>query len=236
MINLYKFDIIPILHCIGGNTINTCKYCSREINNKGSLTAHQNQCINNPERVVRKRSPLAGAQKGCKAHNKGVPMSDAQKKKLSSSLKASPLVTGKASTPEKELLRIKRITDKAKLNNGGYREGSGRGMKGWYKNIFCDSSWELAFLIYHLDNDIEITRCKEVRKYIYADVERDYHPDFVVENTIYEIKGYVTDQSIAKSLANPDIKIINKHDIKFYLDYAVDTYGKDFVSLYETKK
>jgi len=41
-----------------------CIYCNREINNKGSLKAHQNTCKNNPQRIKYVRSPLAGAKKG----------------------------------------------------------------------------------------------------------------------------------------------------------------------------
>ena len=51
-------------------------------------------------------------------------------------------------------------------NTGGYRHGAGHGKSGWYKGIHCDSSWELAFLIYHLENGLYIERCKERRKYI----------------------------------------------------------------------
>jgi len=41
-----------------------CIFCGREINNTGSLTAHQNVCKENPEAVKYKRSPKAGLQKG----------------------------------------------------------------------------------------------------------------------------------------------------------------------------
>ena len=36
--------------------------------------------------------------------------------------------------------------------SGGLRHGSGRGKKGWYKGYWCDSTWELAWVIYQLDN------------------------------------------------------------------------------------
>lgn len=29
---------------------------------------------------------------------------------------------------------------------GGYKPGSGRGKKGWYKGFFCDSSWDMAVI------------------------------------------------------------------------------------------
>jgi hypothetical protein len=43
-------------------------------------------------------------------------------------------------------------------NLGGYVKGSGRGKKGWYKGIFCDSSWELAFVIFCLETNKKIKR------------------------------------------------------------------------------
>lgn len=52
--------------------MNKCIYCEKEINNKGSLISHQNQCLNNPDRVPRKRSPNAGLKKGNIPWNKGL--------------------------------------------------------------------------------------------------------------------------------------------------------------------
>jgi len=37
---------------------------------------------------------------------------------------------------------------------GGKRIGSGRGKSGWYKGYWCDSSWELAYVIYNIDHDV----------------------------------------------------------------------------------
>ena len=48
-----------------------CKFCNREILNKGSLTDHIKRCILNPKRIKKNRSPKAGAQKGNKSWNKG---------------------------------------------------------------------------------------------------------------------------------------------------------------------
>lgn len=48
-----------------------CQYCSREINNAGSLRAHETVCKENPNAVKKVRSPNAGAKKGQVAWNKG---------------------------------------------------------------------------------------------------------------------------------------------------------------------
>ena len=102
-------------------------------------------------------------------------------------------------------MRISRISEKAKLNNGGYRQGSGRGKKGWYKGFFCDSSYELAFVIYCLEHNKTITRNLIRRKYIWEGRERNYIPDFFVDNEFIEIKGYKTKQWEAKLKCNPDV-------------------------------
>lgn len=118
-------------------------------------------------------------------------------------------------------------------HTGGYRKGAGHGKSGWYNGIYCDSSWELAFVIYHIDNGLNIKRCKERRKYTFNGKEHIYIPDFVTDNGIIEIKGYKTAQWLEKENQNPDIKVLYKDDIKFYIDYAVKHYGKNYIKLYD---
>ena len=119
---------------------------------------------------------------------------------------------------------------------GGYRNGSGRGKSGWYTGIYCDSSWELAFVIYHLDNNLNISRCKEKRYYIFENKKHIYYPDFVTDAGIIEIKGYYTEQVKAKQKQNEDIIIIDKIGITPYLEYVELHYGKDFTYLYDDSK
>ena len=45
-----------------------------------------------------------------------------------------------------------------KGGSGGYREGSGRSKSGYYKGIYCGSTYELAWMIYQLDNKIAFSR------------------------------------------------------------------------------
>lgn len=45
--------------------MHNCKFCNKEIKNKGSLVAHQQCCKNNPDRTQHFRSPNAGRHKGC---------------------------------------------------------------------------------------------------------------------------------------------------------------------------
>lgn len=123
------------------------------------------------------------------------------------------------------------------LNNhkhGGYRKGSGIGKHGYYKGIYCDSTWELAFLIYHLDHNLYIERCKEKRKYIYENKEHIYIPDFITNEGIFEIKGYYNKITYAKANQNKDIIILGKEEIQKYLDYIYNTYNiKNIYDLYD---
>lgn len=116
---------------------------------------------------------------------------------------------------------------------GGYRIGSGHSKHGSYKGIRCDSTWELAFLIYHIEHNLYIERCKEKRTYFWKNENHIYYPDFITSEGIIEIKGYITEQSIEKSKQNPDIKIISKNEIMLYINYVVDKYGKDFYKLFD---
>lgn len=119
---------------------------------------------------------------------------------------------------------------------GGYCKGSGRGKSGWYKGIHCDSSWELAFVVYHIDNNLKIERCKEQRKYIFNGEEHVYIPDFITDEGIIEIKGYSSVQWKEKEYQNNDIKVLYKEDIIFYLNYVIKKYGSDFINLYDNSK
>lgn len=117
-------------------------------------------------------------------------------------------------------------------NLGGYRKGSGRGKSGWYKNFFCDSSWELAYLIYHLDHNIEIKRNYERFEYIFEGKIKNYIPDFIVNNELIEIKGYNSSEWQVKLTTVRNIKVLYKNDIKPYLEYVTSKYGKNFIELY----
>lgn len=124
-----------------------------------------------------------------------------------------------------------------KYHLGGFKEGSVKNYKsGWYHGIHCDSSWELAFIIYHEEHGNKIKRYKEIRHYILNGKEYNYHPDFIVnDKDIYEIKGIKSKMSDAKQLYNKDIIFLYRKDMKIYLDYVIEKYGKNFIDLYDKK-
>lgn len=107
---------------------------------------------------------------------------------------------------------------------------SGRGKKGYYKGFQCDSSYELAYVIYCLDHNIQIERCKEYFEYEYQGKKHRYYPDFVVNDEIVEIKGFWNGRVNAKRdavlLQNRKYKILFPKDMDFIFKYIEEKYGK----------
>lgn len=150
--------------------------------------------------------------------------------------------TGRASTPEKEEERKLKISKTMLANKkcGGYRPGSGRSISGWYKGYWCDSSWELAYVIYNLDHNIKFKRNNKSFTYFLDNKQRKYFPDFILEDNSYvEIKGRDSDNEWKCKLEyfpkNIKLIVINYITIKPYLKYAENKYGKNFTELYESR-
>lgn len=115
-----------------------------------------------------------------------------------------------------------------------------------YKNMYFDSSWELAFYIYHKDKGSKIEREPNSFDYIKNGVIHKYFPDFKINNKYYEIKG---DQYLEfykngnpKTLKDNHEKFLcmKKHkvtllwskQIKKYIDYVCENYGKDYLDTF----
>lgn len=108
---------------------------------------------------------------------------------------------------------------------------------GTYANISCDSSWELAFILYCLDHNISIIRNRiDFFTYNAKGTEHKFYPDFKIEDTYIEIKGRRDETSDLKAQCIPEdvkFKILYKDDIKPYIDYAVNKYGENYIELYD---
>lgn len=130
---------------------------------------------------------------------------------------------------------LKKLSELSYLKNNfhGYHEKSGRGKSGRYKNIWCDSSWELAFVIWCQDNNKNIKRNTEKFQYIWENKKKNYIPDFIVDGELIEIKGWSTNQWKAKELQVKNITVFYKDKMKPILDYVVKNYGKNFIKLYD---
>lgn len=206
-----------------------CEFCGKEFPSRNSHNSHKGKCKNNPNSTWRPHNISMESRKKISDKLRGRPLSESTKQKISLSLK------GKPNHPQSKETK-KKISETCKKNkcSGGYRQGSGRGKKGTYKGYYCDSSWELAYVIYNLDHNIKFERNEKLFPYEFNGEQHKYKPDFI-ENGIYvEIKGYFTEQVKAKEFAFPyQLKYIDKESIKPYLSYVEDKYGKDFIRLYE---
>jgi hypothetical protein len=133
--------------------------------------------------------------------------------------------------PERETARREKISATARrVGLGGYRHGSGIGRQGRYQGIWCDSSYELAFVIYALDHGFTFERNWQSFPYTFRGVLRRWMPDFRLSGGRYlEIKGYISEQVQAKFAAFPHpLIIVQKRNLQFVFDYVVGKYGKDF--------
>lgn len=223
-----------------------CIFCGKEILHIGSLCSHEKYCKLNPNREKRiistyNRHCVTPWNKGLTKNNdERIALITIKTSSTKEKLKREGkyINTGKASTIEKEKERRKKISQTMKGNPlaGGKRHGSGRGKKGWYKGYFCDSSWELAYVIYNIEHGIEIERNTEGFDYVFEGRKHKYYPDFKLSDGSYvEIKGAMTKQNKIKiDSFNGTLIVLGKEEIKPYLEYAVQKYGKDYIKLYES--
>ncbi len=118
---------------------------------------------------------------------------------------------------------------------GGYRQGSGRGKHGWYKGYYLDSNYELAYLIYCLDHNIDIVRNKQSFQYIDTDNKtKNFYPDFRVNGKLTEIKGFYTHNLDLKiQSVNEPIDVLFPEHLQNVFEYVKNKTGLDIKNLYK---
>jgi len=120
---------------------------------------------------------------------------------------------------------------------GGYRKGSGRSKKGYYKGIYCGSTYELCWVIHALDHNVKFDRFEGC-------LEKDgirYFPDFLLDDrkTIIETKGYESSQTVDKKTRVAEhfgyiVKVLRKDDLEYAFSYVESKYNtKKFYELYD---
>ena len=216
-----------------------CEYCNKECFGKNSLIQHQLRCSNNPNKI----DCYIPNNVGKIPWNKGLTKeADARVYKNAQTLhnryENGELKVWCYGLTKDSDERIAKYVKKLKDNPdcGGYREKSGYGKSGTYKGIFCNSTWELAYLIYCIDKNYKIERCNKYYTYLGTDnLEHKYYPDFIVNDEIVEIKGYITESWKMKLpiVERENIKVLYKDDMKDILEYVINTYGEDFYKLYD---
>lgn len=120
-------------------------------------------------------------------------------------------------------------------NRGGYRKEAGRGKMGWYKGYYCNSTWELAWVIYSLDNGIVFERNLTGFKYLFNNKIMKFYPDFKLpDGTYVEIKGWITPKDVEKitQFKHPLI-VLKEREIRPIINYVIEKYGANYYNLYE---
>jgi len=64
----------------------------------------------------------------------------------------------------------------------------GAAKKGWYRGYWCDSTYELLFVIYTLDHEIELERNLEVFPYEFEGRLQRWIPDFRLAETVVTLR------------------------------------------------
>lgn len=199
-----------------------CTYCGKSCKNDNSHRNHERLCPHNPNRHYVSHTI------GATPWNKGLTKdTDIRVKSYSDKHLHNTFWLGKHHSLETRIKLAK---------YGGYRHGSGHGKHGVYKGYKCDSSWELAYVIYNIEHGITFERNSERFRYQVNDKWHYYIPDFICDGKYIEIKGYINEMWKAKVEQFPKDKtlvVLYEDDMKPYLEYVVNKYGKDFITLYE---
>jgi len=212
------------------NTNHICPKCNLHI--QCHILEHIDCCDGNGTKLRKIIKKEKISYKGLSFDERfGFVKSNEIKNKMSNKLKGK---SGFGLTIESENNRRKKLSEIAKKNGyGGYIRGSGRGKKGWYEEYWCDSSWELAWVIYNLEHNIQFQRNTEKFEYYWKNKNHYWIPDFISDGIYYEIKGFWTEQNESKFLCFKEpLKILYEKDIKFIIDYVISKYGKDYIKLY----
>ena len=222
---------------IQNNGLYKCPHCDKEYTKDG-IGAHiwHKHTEKDPNYNLDPFKDKRGWSKGLTAKNDDrVKKGSETKKRKYESGELVGSMKGKNFTEE-----TKKHLSEVRLNNfqnGTLKpaKGVGRGKGGWYKGYWCDSSYELAFVIYNLEHNIYFERNTEGFEYEFENKKHSYFPDYIMEDGNYvEIKGYETEQTKAKHKNFPHkLTILKLNDIKYIINYVQNKYGKDYIKLYE---
>jgi len=164
-----------------------------------------------------------------------IKVSNKLRKKFNRCIICNNLTKGKRKTCSSECLLSFKKTQTPPKHPGGYRKGSGRGKHGWYKNFYLDSTYELAYLIYCLDHNINIQRNKKFFNYYNSKNQiRKFYPDFLVEGKLIEIKGYyVKDLDFKLKAVDEPLQVLFPKDLTNIFQYVENKTGLKIKNLYQ---
>lgn len=222
-----------------------CQFCGKECKNRNSLCNHERLCKLNPNRQLtkyEKYGPIDGFNnKGRTAWNNGLTKeTDNRVKKISESAKIyyethDGTFLGKSHTEETKIKISMSSQDRCKKLGTNL---CGKGKRGIYKWILCQSSWELAWVLYQIDKGVNFVRNTRYFYYTFDGSTKLYYPDFYLPeiDTYVEIKGYYDKKTQAKvEQFNGILVVLQLNEMKPILKYVVDKYGESFTDLYDKK-
>lgn len=119
-----------------------------------------------------------------------------------------------------------------------------------YDGYLFDSTWETAFYIFCKNLNLSIIREPYILYYSYNNKEYKYYPDFLVEDSLIEIKGdqfFDKDNNLVcpyknkhvdngklkakqKCMLENSVIVLRKTELKSILKYIKMKYGKNFLS------
>lgn len=111
------------------------------------------------------------------------------------------------------------------------QKGNATCRHGNYQGIHLDSTYELVYCVWCQSQGYEIKRCTQGFPYMWEGKEHLYYPDFIVDGTYVEIKGYWTEKVQAKINAFPKdlpYKILYRDDLRECFNYCIQNYGKRY--------
>ncbi len=155
------------------------------------------------------------------------------KKRISKSGKSGKCNKCLRSSPDYK----KKLSKALKGKVGGPRLNSGRSKSGYYKGIYCGSTYELIYVIYRIDHGLRVERFKGILR----DNLTSYQPDFIEDGKIIEIKGYHTALVDRKTQLAYDhgykVDILYKEDLKREFEWVKNNYSyKQLQELYDDYK
>lgn len=218
-----------------------CKFCGKSCKNLNSKAQHEIRCSENPNRKVVDTSKFT--TRGRTAWNKGLTKETSpqiQKQVISyRSNRDQGLhkdTTGANNSMSKPGARANLSKAMKKVYSINPPKAAGRGKHGKYQGIQCDSTWELAFLVYAIDHGYNIQRNTKRFGYMWDGSEHSYFPDFYMpdSDTYIEIKGHEDEKAREKHRQFKDnLIVLKKDDLKDVFAYISKTYGNNIEYLYD---
>jgi hypothetical protein len=201
-----------------------CKFCGKEIKNKGGLAVHENYgCVHNPNKLIRKSNWIEYNTKVSDGSIKKEYTNQFTKSKLNGiNITVSKETKQKISNASKKQIwsdeRRKKHSESmlyaVSKHPASYsaKNVCGRTKKIYYKGFILTGSWEYYVAEYLDKKQIDWTNEIEPFKYKWKDKIRNYFPDFYLpkHNLFLEVKGYETERDIEKWKVVPNLIVIKK--------------------------